>query len=148
MKSSHQPYVRTHLHLHRTNLENTKPQTSSNKKNPSLKQKLRNLLHADGNTSRDQLSIVNNLCGPGERPISGGSHCWIQAYCCCQAKTRALGCSTFPFFRSNPDFYGKPPRRQEFRSTLPPPSAYNSAWHTVSSQDTLVDGMNAKCPNF
>lgn len=32
------------------------------------------------NTSRDQLDIVNNRYGPGDCPISGGSHYLIQAY--------------------------------------------------------------------
>lgn len=57
--------ARTHTHLHTINPGNTTPQTSNNKKICPSGRNLEITYTQVPNTSRDQLSIVNNHCGPG-----------------------------------------------------------------------------------
>lgn len=86
LSSQHDTHI--HTHLRTSNPGNTKPQASNNQKK-TKKQNKKNLPSGRNlqvsptqmaNTSRDQLDIVNNRYGPGDCPISGGSHYLIQAY--------------------------------------------------------------------
>ena len=65
------------------------------------------------NTSRDQLSVVNNHCGPDECPSLKGQPLFNSSLLLSRRKTRALGCCTCRFSRSYLDFYKKPPWRQD-----------------------------------
>lgn len=94
----------THTHLYTTNPGNTKTPNKQEQKICPLGRHPEITYMWVANTSRDWIRIVNNRCGPGS--VSRGSHYLIPAYCCCQARTQALACDTFQFFRSNPDFYG------------------------------------------
>lgn len=75
MKSFHQPamHVLAGAHAHRpiyTYPTQTKPQTRKKRICPSGPNVEITCMRV-ANTSRDPLSIVNNHCGPGERPSQG-----------------------------------------------------------------------------
>ena len=68
------------------------------------------------NTSRDQLSSVNNHCGPGECPSLKGQPPFNSSLS--RRKTRSLGCCTCRFSRNYLNFYEKAPWRQDSPSVL------------------------------
>ena len=70
------------------------------------------------NTSRDQLSSVNNHCGPGECPSLKGQPPFNSSLLLSQRKTGSLGCCTCRFSRSHLDFLREAPWRQDPPSVL------------------------------
>lgn len=66
----------------------------------------------EANTSRDQLSIVNNRSGPGRCPSPGEFLVTVVA----KQEHRTSAAIPSSFFRTNSDFYVKPGPGQDFPS--------------------------------